>query len=105
MLRWESIEESSVDIGDMILLKNQNRKSGLDHRYNGPFTVIRRKGPNIQIRQANGVEKWVHLNRCKKLLPNPLDQHGNNPTQIMDGETGHDDPSTEPNSSQEDTAE
>ena len=28
-------EESSVDIGDMILLKNQNRKSGLDQQYTG----------------------------------------------------------------------
>ena len=43
-------EETRVDVGDMILLKNQNRKNGLDQQYNGPFIVIKRKLPNIQIR-------------------------------------------------------
>ena len=98
-------EETSVDVGNMILLKNQNRKSGLDQQYNCPSTGIKRKLPNIQIRQGNGVEKWVHLNRCKKFLPTPYYQQGNNLRQIMNEETAHDCPSTEPNSSQEDSAE
>ena len=65
--------DSKIGIGDLVLLKNQNRKSSLDQMFDGPYAVIHRKGPNVLIKQRIGkersLEKWIHLNRCKPCLP------------------------------------
>ena len=67
--------ESGSGAGDLILLKKHNRKSGLDPHFKGPYPVLRRKGPNVLIQQEDTkgrkVEKWVHLNRCKRFIPDP----------------------------------
>ena len=65
--------DSKIGIGDLVRLKNQNRKSCLDQKFDGPYAVIHRKGPNVlikqRIRKERFVEKWIHLNRCKPYLP------------------------------------
>ena len=35
--------DSKIRIGDLVLLKNQNRKSSLDQKFDGPYAVIHRK--------------------------------------------------------------
>ena len=40
-------------------------KDSLSPRYNGPFLVIERRGPDVKLRLANK-DRWVHLNNVKK---------------------------------------
>ena len=71
-------EDSRVGAGDWILLENKTRKSGLDHKYDGPFTVMERRGPNVLVREDKRGKiknKWVHLNRCKAFAPPPATLH------------------------------
>ena len=62
--------ESNVKAGDLVLVRNSTRKSGLYQCFKGPFVVVKRNGPNIMIGQEKGenktVEKYLHLNRCKQ---------------------------------------
>lgn len=64
--------ESKVSAGDLVLLRKHNRKSGLEQCYKGPYSVLSRKGPNVLINQdskGRNIEKWVHLNQCKRFTP------------------------------------
>jgi transposase InsO family protein len=62
-------EASGIDVGDLVLLKNPRRESGLDDPFDGPFVVSQRRGPNVEIeftdQHGKTARKWVHLNRCK----------------------------------------
>ena len=42
-------------------------QDSLAPRFDGPYTVIRRKGPNVKLRLATR-DKWVHLNHCKEYV-------------------------------------
>ena len=68
--------KSTAGPGDLVLVKNHSRRSGRDQCFKGPFTVLKRNGPNVLIRQekAEGitVESWLHLNRCKLYALDPL---------------------------------
>ena len=59
--------EYTAKAGDLVLVRNHSRRSGLDQCFKGPFIVLKRIGPNVMIRQEKGggktVEKWLHLNR------------------------------------------
>ena len=60
------------------MLLNETRQDSLDPRYDGPFEVLERKGPDVKLKvgksfqEGNGgshrefVNKWVHLDRCKE---------------------------------------
>ena len=67
---------STVQKGDYVMLRNCARHDALDPKYDGPFEVLARSGPDvkIKIRRSNQTvssyqmrerTKWVHLNRCK----------------------------------------
>ena len=57
-------ETSDLTVGDQVLLRREQRKSSLDPKFDGPFPVISRRGPNLEI-QRGSRRQWVHLNRCK----------------------------------------
>ena len=49
------------------MLKRSMVQDSLAPRFDGPYTVIRRKGPNVKLRLATR-DKWVHLNHCKEYV-------------------------------------
>ena len=69
---------SYIRKGDTIMLRNDSKHDSLDPRYRGPYEVMDREGPNVQlhiqreVKDRNGRvsirhgNKWVHLNRCKE---------------------------------------
>ena len=58
------------------MLRNKARYDSLDIRYDGPYEVTDRVGPDVKIRIQKEVRnrngrrytknKWVHLDRCKE---------------------------------------
>ena len=68
--------ETEVDKGDMVMLKSNITKDSLSPRYDGPFLVIERRGPDVKLRLTNKY-RWVHLNNVKKYAePNQSMMHG-----------------------------
>ena len=70
MKKWYDIGKiiSNIQQGELILLKKQVKKRGLERQFKGPYQVLQRNGPTVKINYAgrgNFVTKWVHLNRCK----------------------------------------
>ena len=66
--------DSGISIGDLVLLKKRNRKSGFDQHFKGPYPVLKRAGPKVLINQeAKGrkTKKWLHLNQCRRFVPYP----------------------------------
>ena len=57
---------SQIDVGDFVLVKNETRKDCLVSLYKGPFSVLKRTGPNVRIQISGEKEKIVHLNRCRR---------------------------------------
>ena len=69
---------SKIQKRGQVMLRNETRQDSLDPRYNGPFEVLDRKGPDVKlkiggmIRENSGgrrprvIKKWVHLDRCKE---------------------------------------
>ena len=55
---------SRIQTGDHVMLKRNMLQHSLAPRFDGPYTGIRRKGPNVNLRLATH-DKWVHLNHCK----------------------------------------
>ena len=49
------------------MLKRNMLQDSLAPRFDGPYTVIGRKGPNVKLRLATR-DKWVHLNHCKEYV-------------------------------------
>ena len=57
--------ETEVDEGDMVMLKHSIMKDSLSPRYDGPFLVMERRGPDIKLRMTNK-DRWIHPNNVKK---------------------------------------
>ena len=51
--------------GDMVMLKRSLVQDALSPRYDGPFQVIKRRGPDVKVRVA-AKDRWVHLNNVKR---------------------------------------
>ena len=64
----KNINPINIDIGDLVYLKNENRKK-LDNPYKGPYEVIELNGVNTKIKIGSNVKK-VHNNRLKKYNTN-----------------------------------
>ena len=83
------------------MLWNSARHDALDPRYDGPYEVLDKKGPDVKIRirkqarnnrgsRIRDREKWVHLDRCKVYS-------GNSPVVVnYPLNNGHDDDSDQP---------
>lgn len=54
-----------IGVGDLVLVDNRYRRSGLDPTFTGPFEVRSRNGPTVTLEGKRG-PKTIHLNRCKK---------------------------------------
>ena len=61
-------KDSNICPGDYVFLRNETRQSSLDPMYAGPFLVLTRQNANVRLR-IGGRDKIVHLNRCKKCVP------------------------------------
>ena len=64
---------SDITIGDWVLVNDKPRADALEPVYKGPWTVIERKGVNLQVQCANTGRKSVVHNGCKKILPGSPD--------------------------------
>ena len=60
---------SRIQVGDRVMLKRNNLQDSLAPRFDGPYSVIRRKGPSVKLRLTRR-NKWVHLNHCKIYVGN-----------------------------------
>ena len=69
----KNINPINIDIGDLVYLKNENRKK-LDNPYKGPYEVIELNGVNTRIKIGFNV-KEVHNNRLKKYDTNNWDKY------------------------------
>lgn len=54
---------AGVAADDFVLVAEPS-PSALEPRYDGPFRVLQRRGPSVELEFANG-NRWVHLNRCR----------------------------------------
>ena len=68
---------SRIQVGDRVMLKRNNLQDSLAARFDGPYSVLGRKGPSVKLRLRRR-DKWVHLNHCKIYI-------GNEPTVIPIG--------------------
>ena len=61
-----------IDEGDRVMLKRSMVQYSLSPRYDGPFEVLDRRGPNVKV-QIGSKDRWVHLNNVKKYLQGGVD--------------------------------
>ena len=76
---------SGVTKGDFVMLRNDARHDSLDPRYDGPFEVTDRRGPDVKLdirrevrdrtgrQQTRHRNKWAHLDRCKEYFSSPVE--------------------------------
>ena len=57
-------KESNIERGSKVMLKVNARTNALEPRFEGPYEVIDRKGPDVKLRRRKKI-KWHHLSRCK----------------------------------------
>ena len=53
--------------GDKVVLKRNMVQDSLSAKYDGPFEVLERSGPDVKLQLAVK-ERWVHLNNVKKYV-------------------------------------
>ena len=56
---------SDTSKGDRVMIKRNQAKDSLSPRFDGPFDVLERKGPNVKLRLTRR-DKWVHLDHVKR---------------------------------------
>ena len=47
-------EVSNLTVGDQVLLKREQSKSGLEPKFDGPFPVTGRRGPILELQRSSG---------------------------------------------------
>ena len=57
-------EESSIERGSRVMLKVSARSDALEPRFEGPYEVLDRRGPDVKLKRQRKI-KWHHLSRCK----------------------------------------
>ena len=62
--RNEKRNSSHIRAGQSVMLRRNIHQDSLAPRFDGPFVVLKRKGPNVKLRLSTR-DKWVHLNHCK----------------------------------------
>ena len=60
--------------GERVYLRNFTREDGLDPVYQGPYSVIDFKYPNVKIEREGGRASWIHVDNCK-IVPRGLAEH------------------------------
>ena len=65
-IKYDVISQNlSLQKGDLVMLKNENRTK-FDAWFKGPFTVVSTNGVNCTVKIENGKELTVHKNRVQK---------------------------------------
>lgn len=65
-IKYDVISQNlSLQKGDLVMLKNENRTK-FDAWFKGPFTVVSTNGVNCTVKSENGKELTVHKNRVQK---------------------------------------
>lgn len=72
-LRRKIVESMKFKVGDKVLILKEVRRSNLDPRYYGPFTIKEKVGPNVYLLEENN--KLVSTRRMKRFRfqESPLD--------------------------------
>ena len=56
---------SDINEGDRVMLRRNKMEYSLSPKFDGPFDVLWRKGPNVKLRLPRR-DKWVHLDHVKR---------------------------------------
>lgn len=69
-------EKEKLKIGDVVLMKNQNKRGKMDHKWEGPYIVkdTNNVGSYIITDSANKLDLVVHRNNLKKILRNDISE-------------------------------
>ena len=58
-------ERSQRGSGDRVMIRRNKVEDTLSPRFDGPFEVVQRRGPNVKL-HLRRKDKWVHLNHVKR---------------------------------------
>ena len=62
---------SNIENGDKVMVRRNKTQDSLSPRFDGPFEVLQRRGPDVRLR-LRSKDKWIHLNNVKKYVgPEP----------------------------------
>ena len=61
--------ESPICQGDVVMLRRNTISDGLTEKFNGPYEVLGRRGPDVKVR-LNRRDRWIHIDNVKKYVRN-----------------------------------